>query len=140
MASGFVAGKPYRDGEIRSPMAIPSREIGDDWPEGWIPVIPLAYDRFCPWHHRPDFMLSVDGKPAFQGAIGSPSELRTAKYKKGWSWLVTNAGEYAGTWCEPGDMVYAISDLSVRFRDSDFVVMQSNMEPLSDSEVDAILS
>lgn len=68
------------------------------------------------------------GVATFQGDLESASTLTGAAYKKGWYWVVKTAGTYAGEVCEPGDMVYAIADKGSAYKDSDFTVIQTNLD------------
>lgn len=68
------------------------------------------------------------GVATFQGDIEAASTLTGAAYKKGWYWVVKTAGTYAGEVCEPGDMIYAIADKGSAYKDSDFAVIQTNLD------------
>ena len=78
----------------------------------------------------------------FQGNLAAQSTLTNASYKKGWYWVVSTAGTYAGEVCEVGDMVYAIKDKSTSYAASDFVAIQRNLDitSITNAEIDTILA
>lgn len=72
------------------------------------------------------------GAATFKGTVDAYSEITGDSYKKGWYWLVKTAGTYAGQSCEAGDMIFAISDKGSSAANTDFTVVQTNMEPISE--------
>ena len=82
------------------------------------------------------------GAAMFQGNLAAQSTLTNASYKKGWYWVVSTAGTYAGEVCEVGDMVYAIADKSSSYSASDFVAIQRNLDiaSITNAEIDTVLA
>lgn len=82
------------------------------------------------------------GAAMFQGNLSAQTTLTNASYKKGWYWVVSTAGTYAGEVCEVGDMVYAINDKSTSYAASDFVAIQRNLDiaSITNSEIDTIVA
>jgi len=79
------------------------------------------------------------GAAMFKGTISSDAELSgLTGYKAGWYWLVDTEGTYAGQQCEAGDFIYAIEDYASSYKASDFKVVQANIRPLTNAEIDAI--
>ena len=70
------------------------------------------------------------GAVMFQGTVTSYTTISGSAYKAGWYWLVgpNGAGTYAGQSCEPGDMIFAVSNKGSSAADSDFTVVQNNMD------------
>ena len=68
------------------------------------------------------------GAVMFQGTVDAYSDITGTSYKKGWYWLVKTAGTYAGQTCEAGDMIFAIKDKGSSAANSDFTVVQNNMD------------
>ena len=68
------------------------------------------------------------GSSAFQGTLSAQSTLVNTNYKRGWYWVVSTAGTYAGQTCEVGDLVYAISDRNGAYSNADFSVVQANID------------
>lgn len=63
----------------------------------------------------------------FQGTIKSSSNLPQSDYKSGWTYMIEIAGTYAGKECEPGDLLVCISNYSSAFKNSDWTVIQANI-------------
>lgn len=82
------------------------------------------------------------GAAMFQGNLAAQATLTNASYKKGWYWVVSTAGTYAGEVCEVGDMVYAIKDKASAYAASDFVAIQRNLDitSITNAEIDTILA
>lgn len=85
------------------------------------------------------------GAAMFQGVIKStntapdPTALPSTGYKKGWYWIVGEAGTYAGVACEAGDTIFCVKDYaSGTASNSDFNVVQTNIETISTSEIDGL--
>lgn len=85
---------------------------------------------------------AVSGSAMFQGELAAQSTLTNASYKKGWYWVVSTAGTYAGEVCEVGDMVYAVKDKSSAYAASDFVAIQRNLDlaSITNAEIDTIMA
>ena len=60
--------------------------------------------------------------------------MKTA-YKPGWYWFVRTAGEYAGQQCESGDMIIANTAKGASVSDTDFDVIQSNVDYVTANDV-----
>ncbi len=71
----------------------------------------------------------------YKGAAAAYSEITETSYKAGWCWIVSTAGEFAGQNCEVGDMVVANKAKGSSAADSDFDVIQSNMEYVTVDDV-----
>lgn len=82
------------------------------------------------------------GAAMFQGVIKSGTtltELPSTGYKKGWYWIVGTAGTYAGIVCEAGDTIFCVKDyVSGSAGDSDFNVIQTNIETISTADIDGL--
>ena len=62
------------------------------------------------------------------GVVDSSTPLPTTDYKVGQTFRVTEAGTYAGQDCEVGDLIIVISDYADSQKDSDFLVVQANVD------------
>lgn len=62
------------------------------------------------------------------GAVGGEIALPTEGYRAGQSWRVTEPGNFAGQDCEAGDLIICVSDYSDSFKNSDFIVVQANID------------
>lgn len=62
------------------------------------------------------------------GVVSSTSPLPTTDYKVGQTFRVAEAGTYAGVSCEAGDLIIVISDFADAAKDSDFLVVQANID------------
>ncbi len=81
------------------------------------------------------------GATSFQGVIKSGTsltDLPTSGYKNGQYWVVGTAGTYAGVVCEVGDTIFCVSDYNSSFKNTDFNVLQTNIETISTNEIDAL--
>lgn len=89
-----------------------------------------------------EISAAVSGSSMFQGELAAQSTLTNANYKKGWYWVVSTAGTYAGEVCEVGDMVYAIKNKGSAYSASDFSAIQRNLDlaSISNAEIDTILA
>ena len=75
---------------------------------------------------------AVSGQSSFQGAVNAGTDISELEsYKKGWNWVVKTAGTYAGETCEAGDMIFCISNKATSFAETDFVVVQKNIDASS---------
>lgn len=82
------------------------------------------------------------GAATFKGTVSSGTNISgLTAYSKGWYWLVTTAGTYVGQTCEVGDMIFCIDNFSSSFKNSDFTVIQSNLDltAISNAEIDTIV-
>lgn len=83
------------------------------------------------------------GAAMFQGVIKSGTSLTalpTSGYKKGWYWIVGTAGTYAGVVCEAGDTIFCVNDYASAFSNDDFNVVQTNIETITNGEIDTIIA
>ena len=78
---------------------------------------------------------AVTNAAAYQGAANSYTEIVKTAYKPGWYWFVRTAGEYAGQQCESGDMIIANKEKGASVSDSDFDVIQSNVDYVTANDV-----
>lgn len=78
---------------------------------------------------------AVTNAAAYQGAANSYTEVIKTAYKPGWYWFVRTAGEYAGQQCESGDMIIANKAKGDSVSDSDFDVIQSNVDCVTANDV-----
>ena len=78
---------------------------------------------------------AVTSAVAYQGAANSYTEIVKTAYKPGWYWFVRTAGEYAGQQCESGDMIIANKAKGDSVSDSDFDVIQSNVDYVTANDV-----
>jgi len=83
------------------------------------------------------------GAAMFQGTVNTPTDISgLTAYKKGYYWVVATAGTYAENVCEVGDMIFAIADRGNSTQNSDFSVVQSNLElaAITNAEIDTIMA
>lgn len=90
--------------------------------------------------HYVDSLISnlVSAAP---GVVDSANPLPN-NYQAGQTWRVVEAGVYAGQKCEVGDLIICTLDYSGEFKDSDFIVVQTNLEGAvtgPESSIDATL-
>lgn len=71
----------------------------------------------------------------YKGAANKAEDITGAAYKVGNAWVVGTAGTYAGQVCEVGDMIIANKDKGSAYADSDFDVLQSNIDYVSAADV-----
>ena len=77
------------------------------------------------------------GALQYKGTATKESDISGQAYKKGWYYVVATAGTYFGKVCEVGDMLIAKQDKSST-TSNDWDAIQSNIEVLSNSEIDAL--
>lgn len=77
------------------------------------------------------------GALQYKGTVDAETTITNAAYKKGWYYVVSTAGTYVGKVCEVGDMLIAKQDKSST-TSNDWDAIQSNIEVLSNSEIDAL--
>lgn len=73
----------------------------------------------------------------YKGVATSESGITGQAYKKGWYYIVSTAGTYFGKACEVGDMLIAKQD-KTSTPANDWDIVQSNLEVLSNDEIDAL--
>ena len=78
---------------------------------------------------------AVTNAAAYQGAANSYTEIVKTAYKPGWYWFVRTAGEYAGQQCESGDMIIANKAKGASVSDTDFDIIQSNVDYVTANDV-----
>lgn len=74
------------------------------------------------------------------GIVDGENPLPTNGYKAGQMWRVALAGTYAGQKCEIGDLIICVGDFNTSYKDSDFIVVQTNIDGAvtgGESSVDA---
>ena len=72
---------------------------------------------------------AIIGNATFQGVVNSSSAISSlTSYKKGQYWVVGTAGTYVGVACEIGDFIFCTSDRGSAFSNSDFKVVQANID------------
>ena len=88
-------------------------------------------------------MGDVAGALVYKGTVSAGSELLNTALKKGWYYIVDTAGSYAGTTCEPGDMIivnttgtYTTASALAAAVD----VIQTNIDMIANSEIDTIVA
>lgn len=62
------------------------------------------------------------------GTVDSANPLPESGYKVGQSFRVVEAGTYAGVPCEIGDLIIIVSDFDTEQKDTDFLVVQANID------------
>lgn len=77
------------------------------------------------------------GALQYKGTATKESDISGQAYKKGWYYVVATAGTYFGKVCEVGDMLIAKQD-KTSTTSNDWDAVQSNIEVLSNSEIDAL--
>lgn len=62
------------------------------------------------------------------GTVDSANPLPESGYEVGQSFRVVEAGTYAGVPCEIGDLIIVVSDFDTEQKDTDFLVVQANID------------
>lgn len=62
------------------------------------------------------------------GVVSTAEQLPQNGYRAGETWRVTESGVYAGNQCEIGDLIICVSDFNTDFKNSDFIVVQANID------------
>ena len=62
------------------------------------------------------------------GVVDSSTPLPATDYEVGQTFRVAEAGTYAGVECEAGDLIIVIADYADTFKNSDFLVVQANVD------------
>ena len=73
---------------------------------------------------------------AAPGVVSSTAPLPSTGYKAGQTWRVAEAGTYAGQTCEVGDLIICIKDFADAQADTDFIVVQANINGAVTSSAD----
>ena len=73
----------------------------------------------------------------YKGVATKESDITGQAYKKGWYFIVSTAGTYFSKACEVGDMLIAKQD-KTSTPANDWDIIQTNLEVLSNSEIDAL--
>lgn len=72
--------------------------------------------------------IAVADALIFKNVVSDTAPLPTKNYKQGWTYKVAKAGTYAGNKCEVGDMIIAIADYDTSFKNTDWTVIQNNVD------------
>lgn len=78
-----------------------------------------------------DNLLAANDAMVFKGVVGTGTgmiSLPTTNYRTGWTYKVGTAGTYAGQTCEVGDTILCIKTYDSAFSNSDFTVIQANVD------------
>jgi hypothetical protein len=86
---------------------------------------------------KSELSTATAGALQYKGTVAAESTITGAAYKKGWYYVVSTAGTYVGKVCEVGDMLIAKQD-KTSTPANDWDAVQSNIETLSNSEIDAL--
>ena len=62
------------------------------------------------------------------GVVDADTPLPATDYEVGQNFRVAEAGTYAGVECEAGDLIIVIADYADTFKNSDFLVVQANVD------------
>ena len=88
-----------------------------------------------------DSVLAVADVLTYKGTIGvdgTVTSLPTSDYKIGWTYKVITAGTYSSYACEIGDMITCVVDFNITPNNSDWTVIQSNLDGAVIGPVNAI--
>ena len=76
-----------------------------------------------------DSVVAANDAMVYKGTVSSTSPLPATDYKTGWSYKVAEAGTYASSSCEVGDLIIALNDYaSGTASDADWQVIQGNVD------------
>lgn len=75
-----------------------------------------------------DNVLSANDAMVFKGVVNQDSDIAAADYQAGWTYKVGTAGTYKGQKCEVGDLIVCIKDYADPAADSDWTVVQTNID------------
>lgn len=88
-------------------------------------------------------LADVAGALVYKGTINAEDRLLNTELKKGWYYIVATAGSYAGSACEPGDMIivhttgtYTTSTALSAAVD----IIQTNIDSITNADIDSIMS
>lgn len=73
-------------------------------------------------------LASAAGAMTFKGVVNGETSLPASGYIAGWTYKVGAAGVYAGQVCEAGDMIICVQDHGAAASDSDWQVVQTNID------------
>lgn len=88
---------------------------------------------------------AVSGVASFKGVVNAQTAIDgVSSLNNGMYWVVGTAGTFYGTDCEAGDFIYVIDDTAVqsggKWPASAFAIVQTNITPMTNSEIDTILA
>ena len=75
-----------------------------------------------------DNVLSANDAMVFKGVVNQDSDIAAADYQAGWTYKVGTAGTYKGQKCEVGDLIVCVKDHADSAADSDWTVVQTNID------------
>lgn len=82
-----------------------------------------------------DSILGANDAMVFKGTVGGASSGATVTdfgaltdYETGWTYRVIEAGTYAGSDCEIGDLLIAVADYDTSFKNADWTIAQTNID------------
>lgn len=75
-----------------------------------------------------DNILSASDAMVFKGVVNQDSDIAAADYQAGWTYKVGTAGTYKGQKCEVGDLIVCVKDHADSAADSDWTVVQTNID------------
>lgn len=73
-------------------------------------------------------VLAANDAMVFKGVVNHDSDIAAADYQAGWTYKVGTAGTYKGQKCEVGDLIVCIKDYADSAADSDWTVVQTNID------------
>ena len=73
-------------------------------------------------------VLAANDAMVFKGVVNQDSDIAAADYQAGWTYKVGTAGTYKGQKCEVGDLIVCIKDYADPAADSDWTVVQTNID------------
>lgn len=73
-------------------------------------------------------VLAANDAMVFKGVVNQDSDIAAADYQAGWTYKVGTAGTYKGQKCEVGDLLVCIKDYADPAADSDWTVVQTNID------------
>ena len=73
-------------------------------------------------------VLAANDAMVFKGVVNQDSDIAAADYQAGWTYKVGTAGTYKGQKCEVGDLIVCIKDYADSPADSDWTVVQTNID------------
>ena len=73
-------------------------------------------------------VLAANDAMVFKGVVNQDSDIAAADYQAGWTYKVGTAGTYKGQKCEVGDLIVCVKDHADSAADSDWTVVQTNID------------
>lgn len=73
-------------------------------------------------------VLAANDAMLFKGVVNQDSDIAAADYQAGWTYKVGSSGTYKGQTCEVGDLIVCIKDYAEPAADSDWTVVQTNID------------